>query len=99
MKRILCGAAALLLALLLCGQALAAASAEPVRIFVYEDTLYTYMELEGVDSPITPGGGQNRRPVLPGHQPPGDGAAGGISHHLPVAGGQFQFHAPLPGAA
>ena len=53
MKRILCGAAALLLALLLCGQALAAASAEPVRIFVYEDTLYTYMELEGVDSPIT----------------------------------------------
>ena len=53
MKRILCGAAALLLALLLCGQALAAASAEPVRIFVYEDTLYTYIELEGVDSPIT----------------------------------------------
>ena len=53
MKRIMCGAAALLLALLLCGQALAAASAEPVRIFVYEDTLYTYMELEGVDSPIT----------------------------------------------
>lgn len=53
MKRILCGAAALLLALLLYGQALAAASAEPVRIFVYEDTLYTYMELEGVDSPIT----------------------------------------------
>ena len=53
MKRILCGAAALLLALLLCGQALAAESAEPVRIFVYEDTLYTYMELEGVDSPIS----------------------------------------------
>ena len=53
MKKILCGAAALLLALLLCVQALAAASAEPVRIFVYEDTLYTYMELEGVDSPIT----------------------------------------------
>ena len=41
MKRILCGAAALLLALLLCGQALAAGSAEPVRTFVYEDTLYT----------------------------------------------------------
>ena len=53
MKRILCGAAALLLALLLCGQALAAASAEPVRIFVYEDTLYTYMELEDPPKNLT----------------------------------------------
>ena len=53
MKRIMCGAAALLLALLLCGQALAAGSAEPVRTFVYEDTLYTYVRLEGIDSPIT----------------------------------------------
>ena len=53
MKRIMCGAAALLLAPLLCGQALAAGSAEPVRTFVYEDTLYTYVRLEGIDSPIT----------------------------------------------
>lgn len=53
MKRIMCGAAALLLALLLCGQALAAGSAEPVRTFVYEDTLYTYVRLEGIDSPVT----------------------------------------------
>ena len=47
-------AGALAMALVLtCGQAIAAPSAQPVRVFVYENTLYTYVKLEGVESPIT----------------------------------------------
>lgn len=52
--RVFAASAALAAALILpCGQALAAASARPVRTFVYENTLYTYVELEGVESPVT----------------------------------------------
>ena len=53
-RRIFRLAGALVLALAFtCGQAMAAPSAQPVRVFVYENTLYTYVRLEGVDSPIT----------------------------------------------
>lgn len=48
----LAGALAMALSLT-CGQAIAAPSAQPVRVFVYENTLYTYVKLEGVESPIT----------------------------------------------
>lgn len=52
--RVFAASAALAAALILpCGQALAAASARPIRTFVYENTLYTYVELEGVESPVT----------------------------------------------
>lgn len=53
MKWIFCGAAALLLMPLLCLTALAAGSAQVVRAFVSGNTLYTYVELSGVDSPVT----------------------------------------------
>lgn len=52
-KGIWCWAAACLLAICCCGQALAAASAQPVRVFVYENTLYTYVKLDGMDQPVT----------------------------------------------
>lgn len=52
-KGFLCCAAAWLLSFLCCGQALAAASAQPVRVFAYQNTLYTYMKLEGIDQPVT----------------------------------------------
>ena len=53
LKGIMCWAAACLMAVMCCGQALAAASAQPVRVFVYENTLYTYVKLDGIDRPVT----------------------------------------------
>ncbi len=44
---------ALLLAGLLCTGALAAGSAEIVRAFVYDGTLYTYVSMDGVEQPVT----------------------------------------------
>ncbi|MFR5601112.1 MAG: FHA domain-containing protein [Lachnospiraceae bacterium] len=52
-KRISCGVTAFILALLLCMEVLAAGSARLVRTFVYENTLYTYVELNDVDKPVT----------------------------------------------
>ena len=44
---------ALLLAGLLCTGALAAGSAEIVRAFVYDGTLYTYVSMDGMEKPVT----------------------------------------------
>ena len=44
---------ALLLAGLLCTGALAVGSAEIVRAFVYDGTLYTYVSMDGVEQPVT----------------------------------------------
>ena len=44
---------ALLLAGLLCTGALAAGSAEIVRAFVYDGTLYTYVSMDGMEQPVT----------------------------------------------
>ena len=44
---------ALLLAGVLCTGALAAGSAEIVRAFVYDGTLYTYIAMEGIEKPVT----------------------------------------------
>ena len=49
MKKMLC----VLIALFLCSSATAAGSAELVRTFVYGDTLYAYVEIDGTDQPIT----------------------------------------------
>lgn len=53
MKRFFSLLTAAALAAALCGQALAAGTAELVRTFVYGDTLYTYVALSGADGPIT----------------------------------------------
>ena len=53
MKRFFSLLTAAVLAAALCGQALAAGSAELVRTFIYENTLYTYVSLTGTDQPIT----------------------------------------------
>ena len=53
MKRFFSLLTAAVLAAALCGQALAASSAELVRTFIYENTLYTYVSLTGTDQPIT----------------------------------------------
>ena len=53
LKGIMCLTAVCLFAALCCGQVLAAASAQPVRVFVYENTLYTYVRLDGIDQPVT----------------------------------------------
>ena len=53
MKRFFSLLTAAVLAAALCGQALAAGSAELVRTFIYENTLYTYVALTGTDQPIT----------------------------------------------
>lgn len=53
MKRFLLTSLSALLAVLLSVPALAAEQAELVRAFVYEDTLYTYVELTDVTRPIT----------------------------------------------
>ena len=53
MKRMVSVAFAMLLALSLAAGAGAAASARLVRTFVYQDTLYTYVDLTGTDQPIT----------------------------------------------
>lgn len=52
-RRILQTAAVLLFVLFVCVQALAAGVIRPVRVFVYENTLYSYMELEDIHSPVT----------------------------------------------
>ena len=44
---------ALLLAGVLCTGALAAGSAEIVRAFVYDGTLYTYVSMDGMEKPVT----------------------------------------------
>ena len=44
---------ALLLAGLLCTGALAVGSAEIVRAFVYDGTLYTYVSMDGMEKPVT----------------------------------------------
>ena len=41
------------LVLLLCVRSLAAGSAEIIRAFVYEGTLYTYVSMEGMEKPVT----------------------------------------------
>ena len=53
MKRFLLTGLSALLAVLLSIPVLAAEQAELVRAFVYEDTLYTYVELTDVTRPIT----------------------------------------------
>lgn len=53
MRRFLSGALALLLAAALSMPGRAAASAEIVRAFVYDGTLYTYVSIEGAEAPIT----------------------------------------------
>lgn len=53
MRRFLSGALALLLAAALVMPGRAAASAEIVRAFVYDGTLYTYVAIEGAEAPIT----------------------------------------------
>lgn len=53
MKRLTAWAAALLISILLCTQALAAGSAELVRVFAQEGTLYAYVAITGNDTPIT----------------------------------------------
>ena len=53
MKRLLSLSLAALLAVLLCLPAAAAGSAALVRAFVSGDTLYAYVELSGVEGPIT----------------------------------------------
>ena len=52
-KRAARAAAVLFLTLAMCTQVLAAASAQLVRVFVYDNTLYTYVQLEGTDRPVT----------------------------------------------
>lgn len=52
-RRFLSGALALLLAAALAMPGRAAASAEIVRAFVYDGTLYTYVAIEGAEAPIT----------------------------------------------
>ena len=52
-KRAARAAAVLFLTLAMCTQALAAARAQLVRVFVYDNTLYTYVQLEGTDRPVT----------------------------------------------
>ena len=53
MKRLFSLALALLLAMSLAGGASAAASAQLVRVFEYGDQLYTYVDIDGADQPIT----------------------------------------------
>lgn len=53
MKRLAKYLTALALTVLLCTQALAAGSAELIRAFVYDGVLYTYVAMEGTQSPIT----------------------------------------------
>ena len=53
MKRMFSMALALMMAVALTVQAGAAASAQLVRAFVYEDHLYTYVEISGAEAPIT----------------------------------------------
>lgn len=53
MKRLTACGAALLISILLCAQALAAGSAELVRVFVQEGILYAYVTITGNDTPIT----------------------------------------------
>lgn len=53
MKRLTAWAAALFMSILLCTQALAAGSAELVRAFTQDGTLYVYAAITGADAPIT----------------------------------------------
>ena len=53
MKRMVSLAAALALSLALSAGAQAAAAARLVRAFVYQDNVYTYVEISGTDQPIT----------------------------------------------
>ena len=53
MRRLTSILLALLLAGLLCTSALAAGSAEIVRAFVYDGTLYTYVSMDGMEKPVT----------------------------------------------
>lgn len=53
MKQMFSMALALMMAVALTAQAGAAASAQLVRAFVYEDHLYTYVEISGAEAPIT----------------------------------------------
>ena len=53
MRRLTSISLALLLAGLLCTGALATGSAEIVRAFVYDGTLYTYIAMEGIEKPVT----------------------------------------------
>ena len=53
MRRLISIFLALLLAGLLCTSALAAGSAEIVRAFVYDGTLYTYVSMDGMEKPVT----------------------------------------------
>ena len=95
MKRFFTLLTAAVLAAALCGQALAAGSAEVVRTFVYENMLYTYVALSGADQPITKAEAKLGNQTFP--QQAGDRPAGRVPGDLPAAGGQFQLHAPLPG--
>lgn len=53
MRRLTSILLALLLAGLLCTSALAAGSAEIVRAFVYDGTLYAYVSMDGMEKPVT----------------------------------------------
>ncbi len=68
MKRLLRVCLAALTAVLLVLPVRAAAGARLVRTFVYEDTLYTYVELTGTDQPITKADARLGGQVFPASQ-------------------------------
>lgn len=68
MKRLLLVCLTAVTAALLTLPAQAAASADLVRTFVYEDTLYTYVELTGADRPITKADAKLGGQVFPASQ-------------------------------
>lgn len=65
MKRLLSLLTAAALTALLCGTAYAAGSAQLVRTFVYENTLYTYADMTGTDRPITKADAKIRSQTFP----------------------------------
>ena len=65
MKRIFSLALTLALALSLAAGASAAAEARLVRAFVYQDTLYTYVDISGADQPITKADAELRGRTFP----------------------------------
>ena len=79
------GVFALLLSMLVPLPAFAAGSANVVRTFVYENNLYTYVELNEIAAGDT-GGGENRRTIVFRLRKAGNGTSGRLSDHLFIAG-------------
>ena len=80
------GVFALLLSMLVPLPAFAAGSANVVRTFVYENNLYTYVELNEIERPVTQVeakiGGQSFFRL----RKAGNGTSGRLSDHLFIAG-------------